>query len=220
MGAFAGGNGYETDADTGLIRCGNRYYNPYFGRFITQDPVGSGNNWYVYCANDPTRHVDPSGCSYQHPSSPDLVGNNGDLTAWAEGEIASMNAQADSLIYGLRVGNVLSHAVIKGNPDFVADVKHLLIIIAASPIGGALLFSISTTGNPLNIHYWITAPTATSEEQSSHTDVINHIIYFDPTIVELVLTTAGRELSSHAEQLEHEIGHDATWLNDMVTPNL
>jgi RHS repeat-associated protein len=58
---FGGADGYQTDNDSGLIRCGNRYYNPYFGRFITQDPIGDGDNWYAYCGNNPIDKTDKTG---------------------------------------------------------------------------------------------------------------------------------------------------------------
>ena len=59
---FAGGAGYQEQAGTGgLVRCGNRYYNPLFGRFVSQDPAGAGMNWYAYCGNDPEDEADPTG---------------------------------------------------------------------------------------------------------------------------------------------------------------
>ena len=59
---FAGGAGYQEEYGTGgLIRCGNRYYNPLFGRFLTKDPKRSGLNWYVYCGNNPISDIDPTG---------------------------------------------------------------------------------------------------------------------------------------------------------------
>jgi hypothetical protein len=32
-----------------------------FGRFIQQDPIGDGVNWYAYAGNNPVRWVDPEG---------------------------------------------------------------------------------------------------------------------------------------------------------------
>ncbi len=58
---FGGGNGCQTDADTGLVLMGHRYFDTRIGRFITQDPTGAGDNWYVYCDNSPTNDVDPTG---------------------------------------------------------------------------------------------------------------------------------------------------------------
>mgnify|MGYP002510913681 FL=1 len=37
------------DTETGLIYLRARYYDPELGRFLTEDPVKDGLNWYVYC---------------------------------------------------------------------------------------------------------------------------------------------------------------------------
>ncbi len=57
---FAGGWGYQSD-ETGLQLLGHRYYDPSTGRFLTRDPVGDGDNWYIYCANNPINGADPEG---------------------------------------------------------------------------------------------------------------------------------------------------------------
>ncbi len=54
-------SGEYFDAETGDYYLRARYYNPRLGRFLTEDPVRDGNNWYVYCNNNPVRYVDPSG---------------------------------------------------------------------------------------------------------------------------------------------------------------
>ena len=52
------------DIETGYIYLRARYYNPVAGRFISEDPAFDGDNWYVYCENDPINRFDPSGlCS-------------------------------------------------------------------------------------------------------------------------------------------------------------
>ncbi|MCW5939370.1 MAG: RHS repeat-associated core domain-containing protein [Fimbriimonadaceae bacterium] len=38
-----------------------RYYEPWTGRFLSEDPAMDGANWYVYCGNDPVNKVDPDG---------------------------------------------------------------------------------------------------------------------------------------------------------------
>ncbi len=58
---YGGGNGCQTDADTGLVLMGHRYYDSRIGRFISQDPAGDGDNWYAYCENDPVDNTDPEG---------------------------------------------------------------------------------------------------------------------------------------------------------------
>jgi len=58
---FAGGH---YDSDTGLVRFGGRDYDPYIGRWTSQDPIGhSGgdSNLYAYVYNDPVNEIDPSG---------------------------------------------------------------------------------------------------------------------------------------------------------------
>ncbi len=61
--AFGGRSGAYTDAETGLIRMGARYYAPALGRFISRDPSGfaSGPNLYAYCLGDPVNFFDPTG---------------------------------------------------------------------------------------------------------------------------------------------------------------
>ncbi|XTZ15375.1 RHS repeat-associated core domain-containing protein [Micromonospora echinospora] len=50
------------DTPTGLVLMGVRLYNPYTGRFLSQDPVQGGNaNPYEYCFGDPVGCADLSG---------------------------------------------------------------------------------------------------------------------------------------------------------------
>lgn len=49
------------DRETDSIYLRNRYYSPGTGRFITEDPVRDGANWYVYCGNNPVNRWDPTG---------------------------------------------------------------------------------------------------------------------------------------------------------------
>ncbi len=58
---YAGAWGYQTDADSGLMLLGHRYYDASVGRFISRDPAQAGYNWYVYTHNDPVNWVDPEG---------------------------------------------------------------------------------------------------------------------------------------------------------------
>lgn len=49
------------DAESGYTYLQARYYEPEIGRFISEDPAFDGNNWYVYCGNDPINMIDPTG---------------------------------------------------------------------------------------------------------------------------------------------------------------
>ncbi len=55
--------GEYADRESGLIYLRNRYYDPTQGRFITEDPIRDGTNWYVYCENNPVMFVDRCGLS-------------------------------------------------------------------------------------------------------------------------------------------------------------
>jgi len=46
------------DSETGLVKLGQRYYDPTLGRFTQLDPKGGG---YVYAGDNPTTVVDPTG---------------------------------------------------------------------------------------------------------------------------------------------------------------
>jgi len=48
------------DSETGLVKLGQRYYDPTLGRFTQQDPVPSGN-LYVYVGDNPVNFTDPTG---------------------------------------------------------------------------------------------------------------------------------------------------------------
>jgi RHS repeat-associated protein len=54
--------GRENDG-TGLYYNRARYYNPAWGRFISEDPMrfAAGVNFYQYAGSNPTNHTDPSG---------------------------------------------------------------------------------------------------------------------------------------------------------------
>jgi RHS repeat-associated protein len=60
---YVGQLGYYKDPDHRMMLLGARYYDPYIGRFITQDPAGYDLdfNLYPYANNSPTALVDPSG---------------------------------------------------------------------------------------------------------------------------------------------------------------
>ena len=54
-------NGQYYDAESGMTYLRARYYNSNIQRFITEDPIKDGMNWYSYCGNNPVMRVDPTG---------------------------------------------------------------------------------------------------------------------------------------------------------------
>jgi RHS repeat-associated protein len=53
--------GLYFDAESGAYYLRARYYQPRTGRFLSEDPVRSGMNYYIYASNNPIRFLDPLG---------------------------------------------------------------------------------------------------------------------------------------------------------------
>ena len=58
---FDGKEQYQSDSDSGLQLLGHRYYDPSIGRFLSQDPIHDGTNWYAYADNNPLVETDATG---------------------------------------------------------------------------------------------------------------------------------------------------------------
>jgi RHS repeat-associated protein len=61
--------GHQVDTETGLIYMWNRWQDPSTGRFISEDPVRDGLNWYAYVGNRPFNATDPTGLSGSFPDT-------------------------------------------------------------------------------------------------------------------------------------------------------
>ncbi|MCG8449682.1 MAG: RHS repeat-associated core domain-containing protein [Pirellulales bacterium] len=66
LAALPSGNA-DADAPGALYYNYPRWYDPTVGRFISEDPIQDGTNWYEYAGNNPVLYVDPSGLSFVHP---------------------------------------------------------------------------------------------------------------------------------------------------------
>jgi RHS repeat-associated protein len=62
-----GYSGQYTDAETGLVYYGLRYYSPRLGRFVNRDPIeeAGGNNLFAFVRNSPTNGWDVRGLAGQ-----------------------------------------------------------------------------------------------------------------------------------------------------------
>ena len=53
--------GEYLDLETNTYYLRARYYQPATGRFLSEDPIRDGFNWYTYCGDNPIKFVDPWG---------------------------------------------------------------------------------------------------------------------------------------------------------------
>jgi RHS repeat-associated protein len=60
-GRFGAAIGHKQDDESGLVYMRARYFEPTSGRFISEDPGMDGQNWFIYCKNNPIEFVDSSG---------------------------------------------------------------------------------------------------------------------------------------------------------------
>lgn len=90
------GEYYDTEIDSIYLRA--RYYRPTTGRFITEDPVKDGLNWYSYCAGNPVMFIDPSGLwgSKLHDNMTRWIFSEYGLNSYHANVVAQANANTDS----------------------------------------------------------------------------------------------------------------------------
>lgn len=83
-------SGEYYDTESGYTYLQARYYDPDMGRFISEDPAMDGENWYVYCGNDPVNMVDPTGMwskEIHKKMSTKALNDIEELLEWAGGEV-------------------------------------------------------------------------------------------------------------------------------------
>lgn len=125
------------DDETGLIYLRNRYYDPSVGRFISEDPIKDGMNWYAYCGGNPVNFIDSSGLEAVVVSG----GNYGESTGYKYNFIEPAIKKVRELRGSMpdeRIGWVIANAGWTSNDwsNFqaaVADIDNVHIIVMNSP---------------------------------------------------------------------------------------
>jgi len=147
---FGGGNGCQTDADTGLVLMGHRYYDTRIGRFISQDPAGDGDNWYAYADNDPVDAVDPEGLM-SAPTGAGMWSINGGAMTDAAAIYGMLGASGHWMFHQTGTyddANNVTH--IEGYNHWVNDGEPGLF----DGVGGAFGVGFSAVGSAASFHLW------------------------------------------------------------------
>ena len=92
----------RSTSPSGLLQLGARFYSPQIGRFIQQDPTGSGINWYTYAGNNPVVFIDPDGLDLTIPG---LSGQP--FLVFDEGSGEQLGMSAGATLSGLAAGATL-----------------------------------------------------------------------------------------------------------------
>lgn len=64
-----GFTGYQTDDVSNLCYAQARRYDAINGRFVSEDPIRYGDNWYTYVSNNPQNRIDPLGLMSDEPET-------------------------------------------------------------------------------------------------------------------------------------------------------
>jgi len=82
---YTGKHGCLTDDLSGLVLCGQRWYSPVLGRWLSRDPIGfaGGVNLYEYVGGSPITAIDPDGNA---PKDKHYGINDRDFWDWYHGE--------------------------------------------------------------------------------------------------------------------------------------
>ena len=84
------------DFETGNYYMRARYYNPDTGRFISEDPIKDGSNWYSYCGGNPVMFWDPIGLK-DVPIRDTIVGLGGSVTWYSENNVAKIELDGQTI---------------------------------------------------------------------------------------------------------------------------
>ncbi|MBI5705635.1 MAG: RHS repeat-associated core domain-containing protein [Armatimonadetes bacterium] len=105
--------GHPTDDESGLIYMRARYYEPWTGRFVSEDPARDGFNYFVYGDSNPVSGVDPNGKAFVLDSFLDWVFAIG-IGAAMYGGIKEAIVESDRGTGNLSPARILGKAVQNG----------------------------------------------------------------------------------------------------------
>ena len=75
---------------------GFRDYSPAYARFITEDPIRDGENWFSYVGNNPVNWIDPWGLSASDGKG------QGNQSKWINNGDGAYTAQESATLWGLQ----------------------------------------------------------------------------------------------------------------------
>jgi len=160
MFGYCGNLGHPTDPENGLIYMRARFYEPWTGRFLSEDPAGDGVNWYAYCSNQASTSVDPTG-NYKITNG--MFWHIGIVIGWTclaaamylgsfqklpqNRDFAGARIQKLNMMSSLLAASATGFAAALNSTDTAQGVKNLMWALAAS---SGLLRALSSVANYLS----------------------------------------------------------------------
>ena len=126
---YGGAWGYMTDP-SGLQQLGARFYWPELGRFVQQDPIGDGMNWYAYAGGNPVTRIDPEG----RLAVGAVIGGAYGAFGGVSGALTQGGSWRDAVIAGAVVG---ASGVVLGLLDPTEGIASIGVQVAAGAVIGA-----------------------------------------------------------------------------------
>ena len=125
-GLETGYTGKPYDAVTGLSDYGFRDCSPTHARFITEDPIRDGENWFAYVGNNPVNWVDPWGLS-----AGEKQGNNGNANLLLSGLTKTLSGSVKTVagLAGAAAGMFASAVLVADNGTVVLTVDDAALLV-------------------------------------------------------------------------------------------
>jgi len=183
------------DEESGLIYLRNRYYDPSIGRFITEDPIQDGMNWYAYCGNNPVMFVDPWGLAFELPN---YNSNNDDRL------MALQKLTDDTLDYDLNTGRVYISSW-ADDPQRAIGTELIRELIAA-PIVCSIYYT--SVNNSFMIPYY-----------DVNNNLINAEIWYNPNLNFPVLLATDNGNNYYPETNYIVMGHELVHFYNRIQGN-
>ncbi len=125
------------DQETKSIYLRARYYSPGLGRFGSEDPIRDGENWYLYCGNDPVNFTDPSGNKRKGEVIKKGKGSEHDIKLLQSrlNDLGYTDKNGDTLNVDGNFGDKTEYAVIQYQKDMGLNAEGLVIDLTWDSLG-------------------------------------------------------------------------------------
>jgi RHS repeat-associated protein len=126
--------GHKQDDESGLTYMRARYYEPTSGRFLSEDPQRSSENWFEYCGGDPVQGADRTGCTKVDDDTQHQVLFILDENIWLGGSVLAglfaLERNLNGVVLGLTIA-IAGAAAALGETDFSHGLLFLINMPAA-----------------------------------------------------------------------------------------